>query len=114
MRILVLLAVLAAGGGGVVAGNATKPGGAALRIVQEAPLVLRGSGFRPRERVSVTVRMGATVLVRRTRAGAAGGFTVRWPSARLRACSLPLVIRAKGTATGVVDADLGHRDCAPQ
>ena len=112
MRILVLLAVLAAGAGGIV--DPTSRVAPALRVVRDAPLTLRGSGFEPRERVTVTVRMGTTVLVRRTRAGSAGGFTLRWTSERLRACTLPLLIRARGAETGLVEADLGHRDCAPQ
>ena len=110
MRTFVLLAVLAAGVGGI-AGPASPP---ALRVVRDAPLTLHGSGFRPHEAVTVTVRMGATKLARQTRAGAGGSFTVRWSSQRLRACSLPLVLRARGARTGVVDADVGHRDCAPQ
>ena len=111
MRILAVLAALAAGGGGL-ASPAAKPHAPQLRVVRDAPLTLHGSGFRPRERVAVTVRMGGMALARRTRAGAAGGFTVRWLSARLDPCALPVVVRATGSFTGVVDADLGRRDCA--
>jgi hypothetical protein len=83
-----------------------------LRIADAAPLTLRGSHFRPRERVYVTVVMGEKTLSRSLRAGALGGFTVRFVGVRLDYCALPLVIKAVGTRSGLVRAQLPLVDCA--
>jgi hypothetical protein len=84
----------------------------ALRIADAAPLTLRGSHFRTRERVHVTVLMGEKTLLRTLRAGALGGFTLRFAGVRLNYCALPLVIRARGAVSGLVLAKIPIRDCA--
>ena len=52
--------------------------GLALQVLDKAPLVLRGTGFVPAERVRVTVVTAHAQLVRRTRASGVGRFVVRF------------------------------------
>jgi len=81
-----------------------------LRVVRERPLVLRGTDFRPRERVRVTVRTGAATWTRQTQAGARGGFTVEF-RVRINFCSTQVRIVASGRSTGTVRARLPQREC---
>lgn len=50
----------------------------ALHVLDKAPLVLRGTGFVPTERVKVTVITPHAELVRRTWASRLGRFVVRF------------------------------------
>jgi hypothetical protein len=84
----------------------------ALRIVDDLPLTLRGTNFRPRESVRITVVMGARSLSRQARAGLGGGFTIRFEGVRLDYCAVPLVIRARAAISGIVLARIPVRDCA--
>ena len=84
----------------------------ALRITSNAPLTLRGSGFRPQEAVQITITNGDHTWRRATRAGSAGGFVSRWSSITLNYCTSPLVISARGAKTGPVHAKIPVRDCA--
>lgn len=59
----------------------------ALRLVESAPLTLRGTEFVRGERVRVEVRVGAHVASRATRAGTAGAFVVSFPGATFDRCS---------------------------
>ncbi len=93
----------------VLASGRTKP---TLSIVGGSPLTLRGAHFRPRESVRVTVVMGEKTLWRQLRAGALGGFTVRFVGVRLNYCALPLVITARGAFSGLVRARMPIVDCA--
>jgi hypothetical protein len=63
---------------------------ARLRLVQTAPLTLRGAGFRPHERVRVVYATDRTWTVR-TIADAAGGFTVRFRTVHFVPCELPRI-----------------------
>ncbi len=83
-----------------------------LRIADATPLTLRGTHFQPGESVRVTVVMGEKTLARKLRAGALGGFTVRFVGVRLDYCALPLVIKARGASSGLVRARLPIVDCA--
>ena len=49
---------------------------AQLRLLEDAPLTIRGTGFKPRERVRLTIRAGRAA-VRHAVAGMGGGFTMR-------------------------------------
>ena len=86
---------------------------AALRIVCARPLTLQGTGFYARERVLVTVHMGSGRWTERTRAGSHGTFTAGFGSLRLRYCSVPLTITARGARGDVARAPLPPRECAP-
>jgi hypothetical protein len=91
------------------AAAATTP---SLRISSDAPLTLRGSGFRAQEAVRITVRNGDHAWRKDTHAGPAGAFVVRWYSVRLDYCTSPLTISARGAKTGTVYAKIPVRDCA--
>ena len=87
----VLLALL------LCAGAASAPAAAAkatVRIVKLSPLTIRGSGFKPAERVTVTLSAGAAGSGRGT-ATAAGIVTVTIPKAKVTACTA-YTLRAVG------------------
>ena len=83
-----------------------------LRIADDVPLTLRGTSFRPGERVRVTVHTGPATYVRSTRAGRLGRFTVRFAGVRLNYCATPLTITARGARSGVARARIPIRECA--
>jgi hypothetical protein len=60
-------------------------GSPSLRLVRAAPLTVHGTGFGARERVRVTFH-GRSVAVRRTAAGAGGGFTVSYGDVLVSRC----------------------------
>lgn len=108
-QLCMLTAALLALAGAAAASGATRP---SLSIRRDLPLTLHGSGFRAREAVRVSVRMGERRWVRGTRAGSAGGFTVQFVGVRLDYCSTPLVITARGGRSGAVSAKIPPRECA--
>ena len=69
---------------------------ATLKIVKLNPLTIRGSGFKPVERVTVTLSAGAAGRAKGT-ATAAGVLTVSVPKAKVTACT-PYTLRAVGSA----------------
>jgi hypothetical protein len=79
-----LLAVAAAAFAGV--GMTAEQGSPALRLVDRQPLVLRGTGFKPRERVRVTVSADGDGATRRLRAGARGVFSASFAPMALHRC----------------------------
>jgi hypothetical protein len=109
-RFCLLTALLFALAASAAALGATKP---TLSIRSDLPLTIHGSGFRAGEAVRVTVVMGEQHLARLTRAGSAGGFTVRFAGVRFDYCATPnAVIKARGARTGGVTANIPPRDCA--
>jgi hypothetical protein len=67
-----------------------------LRPLHDAPLVVRGAGFKPLERVTVKAfRRDGEPLVRKTTASRAGTFTVRFAIA-LDPCAGTGLVRATG------------------
>ena len=84
----------------------------ALAIVDVKPLTVRGSSFRPRERVTLLVVAGKP-LTTHARAGAGGGFRVSFP-VRVEGCMAVHVqaIGARGSraATGIDVAGCDERD----
>jgi hypothetical protein len=58
---------------------------AKLRLSDEEPITFRGSGFRPSERVKVTVVAGKRA-VHWASAGGAGGFIVRFQGLSANVC----------------------------
>ena len=69
---------------------------ATVKIVKLSPLTIRGSGFKPTERVTVTLSAGAKGTARGT-ATAAGVVTISLPKTKLTACTA-YTLRAVGTA----------------
>ena len=83
-RTIALPALLAALALVLLAGSAAAAGPAAIAPAGVSPLSIKGSGFKPRERVRVTVQMAdGTVHTRRVRAKD-GRFRVTFK--RLHAC----------------------------
>jgi hypothetical protein len=70
LAVLLLLAVVAS-----AAAASSSP---SLRLVDRAPVTVRGSGFAAGERVTV-VLSSVTRVSRAVHAGAGGGFVVRFP-----------------------------------
>jgi hypothetical protein len=82
-----------------------------LRVVRERPLVLQGTAFKPREVISVTIRMRDRTWTRPARANARGSFTFEFSRVRIDFCARPLRIVAHGARTGTVPARLPVRNC---
>ena len=68
-----------------------------IELVDDAPLVVYGSGFAARERVTVKVMVGGDTYAKRLRATLAGTFTARIVDAPVANCE-PLSIVAVGAA----------------
>jgi hypothetical protein len=81
--------------GAASAGARTAP---ALRLLDRAPLSVRGEHFAPRERVLVTVR-GAASATRTIRTGAAGTFVATFQDVAASRCDMVRVV-AVGAAGG--------------
>ena len=93
IRSLLALTAIAALAPTAMAGTAARP---SLRLVEDAPLVVRGASFEPQETVLVRVSWrGTPPRSKRVTAGQGGGFTARFRVMGLPACSAMLV-----TATG--------------
>jgi hypothetical protein len=58
----------------------------ALRLMDASPVAFRGTGFKPHERVRVSVYAGGRAA-KRVEAGVRGGFVVRFSSLDPNACS---------------------------
>ena len=69
---------------------------ATLRVVKLNPLTISGAGFKPVERVTVTLSAARTGTAKGT-ATAAGSVTVSVPKAKVTACSA-YTLRAVGSA----------------
>jgi hypothetical protein len=68
---------------------------ARLAVTATSPMSVQGTGFRPTERVTVTV-MAKDTGRKTVTANAQGRFTVRFPGVSIQRCE-GYVIRAKGT-----------------
>jgi hypothetical protein len=82
-----------------------------VRLLDPAPLTLRGLDFAPSEYVRVVVRMGARDVVRKLRATEDGAFTSRYPAMRLDRCSGSLEVTATGRRGSRVSWELSPLDC---
>ena len=114
MRALALVAVAAAlaAGCGAAAGTRPQPSLRILGLVPQAQA--RGAHFVPRERVTVTLRAGQAVRVRRVRAGAAGGFLIGFgaldPADR---CGTTPKVTAVGASGSRATATRRRAECPP-
>jgi hypothetical protein len=106
MRALLALALAAVT---VTAAGAAATKAPALRVVDADPLVVRGSGFKPGERVLVRASGRTAPLAKRVRASRTGVFTVRF-DALYDYCGVNLV-RAIGTRSGDVRIRPSKRFC---
>lgn len=84
---------------------------AKIRMLDPAPLTLKGVGFAARERIRLTVSLGERVLVRKLVARSAGTFLVRFPATTYDRCSGQLSVRAVGSRGSRVTWELVPLDC---
>ena len=106
MRILLaalLLALVA-----VAAAAAAPP---TLRVVDQSPLVIRGSGFKAGEKVRVVLSLTTMRRYRDVAAGTAGGFTARFTVTPAQ-CSLVRSLSAVGSRGSRATREL-RLDCVP-
>jgi hypothetical protein len=57
-----------------------------LRISHASPVTAKGIGFKSREFVKVTLKMGHLKKVHGARASATGTFSVKWPGISIQNC----------------------------
>jgi len=95
-RAAVFVALLGILLGAMATVTSAAPAKATLKIVKLNPLTIRGSGFKPVERVTVTLSAGAAGKAKGT-ATAAGVLTVSVPKAKVTACT-SYTLRAVGSA----------------
>jgi hypothetical protein len=95
-RAAVLAALLAVLAGSIATAAPAAAAKATVKIVKLSPLTIRGAGFKPAERVTVTLSAGAAGSARAT-ATAAGVVTVSLPKAKVTACTA-YTLRAVGSA----------------
>ena len=79
--------------------------------MDSSPLTLRGVGFERGERVQLTVSLGERTVVRKLRAGDAGGFTTSFVAMRYDRCSGPLDVKAVGARGSRVSWELVPLEC---
>jgi hypothetical protein len=81
----------------------------ALRITDLAPLTVRGTNFRPRERVKLFVNAGRPITSA-VRAGVRGGFVARL-GVRVDAGACSTVVQAVGSAGSRALVDMARPGC---
>ncbi|MFL5982279.1 MAG: hypothetical protein ACJ74R_11275 [Gaiellaceae bacterium] len=91
MRFAAALAVVATIASGTAVGATTR---ARVAVTSTDPMTVVGSGFRSRERVTVTV-MTTGIHRKVVTAGAKGGFTAKFAGATIGYCE-SYFVRAKG------------------
>jgi hypothetical protein len=109
------VALVLAGGLAAAGSTSATPGASAkasLEIRSLEPLRVVGDGFRPYERVRVTVWTGGTRTTRRARAGRRGAFALRLPGSPSGSCG-SLRLRAVGSLGSRVTVALDNVTCLP-
>ncbi|HEU0246711.1 MAG TPA: hypothetical protein VFR38_06445 [Gaiellaceae bacterium] len=82
-----------------------------VRLVDPAPLTLRGVDFVPLERVRLTVALEDRTTVRALRAGKRGRFTAVFPAIDFDRCHGSLAVRAVGSRGSRTSWELVPLDC---
>lgn len=85
---------------------------ATVKIVKLSPLTIRGAGFKPAERVTITLSAGAAGSARGT-ATAAGVVTVTIPKAKVTACTAYTLRAVGATGTRVTFKRTVAASCKP-
>jgi hypothetical protein len=96
----------------VPAGATCPTGSAKLRLLDRAPLTLRGAGFKAGERVSVTAT-ASREAVRRVRALASGGFVVTFTGLTAGRCTLVRAVAVGNRGSRTVLKILPPPACLP-
>lgn len=95
----------------VATASAATQGRPALRVLDEEPLVVKASGFKAKERVTLRVATREEAIVRRVRAGRGGGFTARFNDTAFDFCAGVTSLRATGARSGAVTIRPTRRPC---
>jgi hypothetical protein len=82
-----------------------------IRILDAAPLTLRGVDFERAEAVRLVVRLGERTVVRKLLASSSGGFTATYPAMRYNRCGGSLEVTATGRKGSRVSWELIPLDC---
>jgi hypothetical protein len=82
-----------------------------IMIVDQAPLVVRGTGFKPAERVTVTVTHGKALYRKAATATATGVVMARWKVAMATTCASTFVL-AVGSEGSRATFKTVANDCA--
>jgi hypothetical protein len=100
---LVVIVALGAAGAALAGPEASKP---SLRILDAAQLTVRGTSFKPGERVKLLINAG-TPMTKAVKAGPRGGFTARLG---VRMNNATVVVQAIGTrgSRAMVDVTAPH------
>jgi hypothetical protein len=105
--LLLLLALVAA----PAASPASSHARARISIVDEAPLVVRGVGFKAGERVTVSVAHAKTLFRRVAVAGSTGVLMARWTRSMPTTCGSTTITALGSKGTRVVYKSVAN-DCA--
>ena len=89
----------------------TNQGKAKVRLLDTAPVTLRGVDFAPTEPVRLTVSIGQRTVVRKLVATRAGTFTAAFSAMRYNRCGASLEVRAVGRMGNRVSWELIPLDC---
>lgn len=81
-----------------------------LQVLDRGPLIVRGTGFAPRERVVVTVSVDGERTRRSSIATHRGTFTVRFDGIRLDACTGATLV-ATGRRSETARLKISLREC---
>jgi hypothetical protein len=110
-RALLACLIAVAAFAAAVQAAATRP---TLRLVQKAPVTIRGSGFHAGERVRVTVSADGPKETRSMRASRTGVFTVELPATVVYdPCNSSLVATAVGAGGDSATLKYPQRACPP-
>jgi hypothetical protein len=82
-----------------------------VRLLDPAPLTLRGLGFDPAEPVRLVVTLGDRTVVRKLRAASSGSFTAVYPAVRYNRCTGSLEVSATGRTGSRVSWELVPLEC---
>jgi hypothetical protein len=110
LRVLAL-GVLAASLAGSTSAADSASNGPQLRIVDRAPLTLKGQRFKAGEKVDVVVFQGERKAARKAVAGPGGGFVVALKGFGLSRCGSDLIVRARGSKGSRVSWELNQLQC---
>ena len=111
-RLIASFAVLALLAPAAAVGNAGTAAKARIWLADRSPLVVKGSGFKPHERVVVTAQLGSRYVVRRV-ATAAGTFTATFTTAGGKVGCNGIAVRAAGARGTVAVLKVPGMECPP-
>ena len=112
MKIVTLITICLLAAAGSTSGLAAKPP-PRLVLASTAPLVLKGSGFKPRESVRLVVASGAVTVRRALRASQIGRFNASFTGVTVDRCSGGMSARAIGGQGSSAVAKLGPMPLCP-